>query len=104
VFIFNKRLAGNALEAAIGIVLAFSIVAQPARAYADPGSGAVLWQLFFASIVSLGFHFRKLRQWFSSRWQRRAGQPSRTIISAPSQTGDRRSNSVAPGASVNVRA
>ena len=50
-----------------GIVLALCATAQPAKAYADPGSGAVLWQLFFASIVSVGFHFRRLRRWFSNR-------------------------------------
>jgi hypothetical protein len=40
-------------------------------AYADPGSGAILWQLFFASVVSVGFHFRKLRLWIARRWSRR---------------------------------
>ena len=54
-----------------GILLALGLTGHPARAYADPGAGAVLWQLFFASIVSVGFHFRKLRLWFTGRWYRR---------------------------------
>jgi diacylglycerol kinase len=54
-----------------GVLAAFSLVAQPAKAYVDPGSGAVLWQLLFASIVSIGFHFRKLRRWIFKRWPRR---------------------------------
>jgi hypothetical protein len=58
-------------ELAAGIVLALCVVGQPAKAYADPGSGAVLWQLFFASIVSIGFHFRKLRFWFAKHWPRK---------------------------------
>ena len=58
-------------QLAAGLVLAFGLTAEPAKAYADPGSGAVLWQLFFASIVSIGFHFRKLRTWFTSRRPRR---------------------------------
>ena len=58
-------------EIATGIVVAFAAIGQPAKAYADPGSGALLWQLFFASIVSIGFHFRKLRTWIAKRWPRR---------------------------------
>jgi hypothetical protein len=58
-------------EILAGIGLFFCLTAQPAKAYADPGSGAVLWQLFFASLVSIGFHFRKLRLWFASRRPRR---------------------------------
>jgi hypothetical protein len=71
----NKRLlihwALTLFELAAGVVLALCVVGQPAKAYADPGSGAVLWQLFFASIVSIGFHFRKVRLWLSKRWPRR---------------------------------
>ena len=66
------RLALTLFQLAAGIVLAFCLAGQPAKAYADPGSGAVLWQLFFASVVSIGFHFRKLRFWFTKRWSRRS--------------------------------
>jgi hypothetical protein len=66
-----SKVASTLFGVAAGIVLAFCLTGQPAQAYADPGSGAVLWQLFFASIVSIGFHFRKLRQWFTNRWPRR---------------------------------
>jgi hypothetical protein len=61
----------NLFELAFGIALVFCVTEQPAKAYADPGSGAILWQLFFASIVSIGFHFRKLRLWVTTRWPRR---------------------------------
>jgi hypothetical protein len=71
----NKRLsiylALTLFELAAGVILALCVVGQPAKAYADPGSGAVLWQLLFASIVSIGFHFRKLRFWLSKHWPRR---------------------------------
>lgn len=66
-----SRFALILFELAAGVVLALCVVGQPAKAYADPGSGAVLWQLFFASIVSVGFHFRKLRFWLAKRWPRR---------------------------------
>jgi hypothetical protein len=52
-------------------MLALWLTGQPAKAYADPGSGAVLWQLFFASVVSIGFHFRKIRVWLTNRRPRR---------------------------------
>jgi hypothetical protein len=66
-----RKIALTLLPLAAGMVIALCLTEQPAKAYADPGSGAVLWQLFFASIVSIGFHFRKLRLWFANRWSRR---------------------------------
>jgi hypothetical protein len=75
VSVHKDRLTGKVtsvlLDLVAGIVLVFCLSEQPAKAYADPGSGAVLWQLFFASIVSIGFHFRKLRLWFTNRRSRR---------------------------------
>jgi hypothetical protein len=59
--------ATTLFELAAGIIVVLCVTGPEAKAYADPGSGAVLWQLFFASIVSIGFHFRKLRLWFTSR-------------------------------------
>jgi len=71
----TKQLAGGAalvlLELLAGIALILCLTERPVMAYADPGSGAVLLQLFFAAIVSIGFHFRKLRSWFGSFWPRR---------------------------------
>ena len=64
--------AGSILfEIIAAIILILVIAEQPAKAYADPGSGAVMWQLLLASIVSVGFHFRKLRSWFAGRRPRR---------------------------------
>jgi hypothetical protein len=66
--IVSKHSLGQAslllFELAAGAVLFFCLCAQPAKAYADPGSGALLYQLILASIVSVGFHFRKLLCWF----------------------------------------
>jgi hypothetical protein len=59
------------LELAAGMLLVLCATGQPAKAYADPSSGALLWQLFFASIVSVGFHFRKVRLWLTRRRTRR---------------------------------
>ena len=59
------------IEFLLGLAVVLPVTGQPAHAYTDPGSGAVLWQLFFASIVSIGFQFRRLRTWFTKRWPRR---------------------------------
>ena len=71
----TKQLAGRAalvlLELLAGMVLVLCLTERPVMAYADPGSGAVLLQLFFAAIVSIGFQFRRLRSWFGSLWTRR---------------------------------
>lgn len=63
------------------LLLVLCVSEQPAKAYTDPGSGAVLWQLFFASIVSIGFHFRKLCFWFLNRKTRRPIAPSHRSVS-----------------------
>jgi hypothetical protein len=65
------QLALVLFEMMVGALLVFCLTGKSALAYADPGCGAVLWQLFFASIVSIGFHFRKLRSWFGNRCHRR---------------------------------
>jgi hypothetical protein len=64
------RIALALFELAIGAIVTFILIEGPAQAYTDPGSGAVLWQLLFASIVSIGFHFRKLRLWLTN-WRSR---------------------------------
>ena len=40
---------------------------QEARAYADPGSGALLWQLALAAIAGVAFYFRRITSWFKGR-------------------------------------
>ncbi len=67
----NLRVALAIFQFVVGLILALCLIGQQAKAYADPGSGAILWQLFFASIVSIGFHFRKLRVWLTNRRPRR---------------------------------
>jgi len=65
------RMVCLAFELIAGLILVLCATEQPAKAYADPGSAALLWQLFFAALVSIGFQFRKLRMWFTGRWHRR---------------------------------
>ncbi len=40
---------------------------QQARAYADPGSGALLWQMALAAIAGIAFYFRRIISWFKDR-------------------------------------
>lgn len=37
---------------------------RPARAYADPGSGALLFQILAAAFVGALFYARKIIRWF----------------------------------------
>jgi hypothetical protein len=49
-------------------VLALLIASEKeARAYADPGSGTLIWQLFAAGFVGLLFYVRKFTSWFRGR-------------------------------------
>jgi hypothetical protein len=40
---------------------------KEARAYADPGSGTLIWQIVAAGFVGLLFYLRKFTSWFKGR-------------------------------------
>ena len=40
---------------------------KEARAYTDPGTGALIWQMLVAGLVGVGFYFRRITSWFRSR-------------------------------------
>src|SRR6476660_2919287 len=43
--------------------IAFFGSAQQARAYTDPGSGALIWQMLAAGFVGVLFYLRKFASW-----------------------------------------
>jgi len=38
-----------------------------ARAYTDPGTGALIWQMMVAGMVGVAFYFRRFTSWFKNR-------------------------------------
>ena len=48
------------------LLLSFATERQ-ARAYADPGSGMLLWQMLVAGFVGVMFYFRRLTSWFRGK-------------------------------------
>jgi hypothetical protein len=40
---------------------------REARAYADPGSGALIWQMPVGVFVGIGFYFQRHISWFENR-------------------------------------
>ena len=40
---------------------------RPARAYVDPGSGALVWQGMLAALVGSAFYFRRIIGWVKTR-------------------------------------
>jgi hypothetical protein len=49
------------------LVLVLVCAEAEARAYADPGSGALLWQGLLASIVGAMFFVRRFVSWVKSK-------------------------------------
>ena len=47
--------------------LAFAFSLQQAQAYADPGSGALLWQALMGAAVGFMFYFRRIVKWFEKK-------------------------------------
>ncbi len=57
----------NAAKVLFLLALAMFATEREARAYADPGSGALIWQMLAGVFVGIGFYFRRLTSWFKNR-------------------------------------
>jgi hypothetical protein len=42
----------------------------PAKAYTDPGTGALIWQMVAAGFVGAMFYFRRLRMFIAGLWKK----------------------------------
>jgi hypothetical protein len=40
---------------------------REARAYTDPGSGMLIWQMLLAAFAGAMFYFRRVTTWFKNR-------------------------------------
>ena len=49
------------------LFLLFFATERQAAAYADPGTGAMLWQLLAAAAVGIMFYIRKITSWFRAK-------------------------------------
>jgi len=47
------------------LVLLGLAVEQPAAAYTDPGTGALIWQMVAAGFVGVMFYFRRITSFFT---------------------------------------
>jgi hypothetical protein len=53
------------------LLLALLVVAErPAKAYTDPGTGALIWQMVAAAFVGVVFYLRKFTSWFRTSRKR----------------------------------
>jgi hypothetical protein len=52
------------LSAGLALVALLLATETEARAYTDPGSGMLIWQMLAAAVVGVGFYFRKIISWF----------------------------------------
>jgi hypothetical protein len=67
----HKSLGKQSLNLPVRIVFLMALVMfateREARAYTDPGSGALIWQMAVAGLVGVSFYFRRIATWFKSR-------------------------------------
>ena len=57
----------NIVRAVAVIALLMLATEREARAYTDPGTGAMIWQMLAAGAVGLLFYFRKFITWFKTK-------------------------------------
>jgi len=62
-----RQFSNMPLQAIFLIALAMFATEREARAYTDPGTGALIWQMMVAGIVGVGFYFRRITGWFRNR-------------------------------------
>jgi len=62
-----KQLSSFPLRALLLVALAMFATEREARAYTDPGSGALIWQMLVAGLVGVSFYFRRITRWFKNR-------------------------------------
>jgi hypothetical protein len=62
-----KKYLNLPLRAVLLIALAMFATEREARAYTDPGSGALIWQMAVAGLVGVSFYFRRITAWFRNR-------------------------------------
>ena len=49
------------------LALAMFATEHEARAYTDPGTGALIWQMALAGLTGVAFYFRRISSWFKNR-------------------------------------
>lgn len=57
-------------DAVLGLPFVFGLLlvsGQQARAYTDPGSGTLIWQIVAAGFVGLMFYVRRFTSWFRAK-------------------------------------
>jgi hypothetical protein len=55
------------LHAVLLVLLFLAATERQAKAYTDPGSGALILQALFAALAGFLFQFRRIKVWFKSR-------------------------------------
>ena len=61
------KVLSKVLFAVLLSLLALAATERPAMAYADPGSGALIWQAVVGGAFGLMFYFRRILVWFRGR-------------------------------------
>jgi hypothetical protein len=62
-----KQFPNLPVRAVFLLALAMFATQREARAYTDPGSGALIWQMLVAGLVGVTFYFRRITAWFKNR-------------------------------------
>jgi hypothetical protein len=67
----KRTLLSNAIGTLASLLLITFATEHQARAYVDPGSGALIWQLMGGAFIGLLFYARRIVSWFRSMGDRK---------------------------------
>jgi len=61
------KLKNSAVSILLLLLLVSFATEHEARAYTDPGTGAMIWQMMAAAAVGVIFYFRRFLGWFKPK-------------------------------------
>jgi hypothetical protein len=61
------KMRGLNTERLVAFTLLGAATTTHAYGYADPGSGALIWQMLVAGFIGAAFYFRRFTSWFKGR-------------------------------------
>ena len=64
---FPEKCSHNGWRLAALVLLVSFATEHEARAYTDPGSGMLIWQMVVAGFVGVMFYLRRITSWFKGK-------------------------------------
>jgi hypothetical protein len=66
---FERLRTISRLESFICLLILIGACEIPAKAYIDPGSSSLVWQVVMAAVAGWLFYYRRIARWIRGQWK-----------------------------------